>query len=383
MHICFVYPGFPPEEHAGGIGTYIYEMTNIISSFGIKVTVISRSINKKSKYEKIGTIDLYRIGSGYGRKFETGGHLKIYKKVLELIKKIDSENTITTIEACDWGGEAFFLTDIFLDRLIVRCHTPSFVSELYNPSNKPYLSQAIKRSEKSVLQKVRRIISPSQCLISEIKKHISITAEEVVEPYLISVADIKIKKKYSINNKIKVLTVGRVEERKGQDIVLATIEKLYKKGVGVEYYIVGSDTPSGNKYESMFNFFLSKLDNKIFKNIHFLGVLDRKKILEGYRDYDIYINASRFDNYPFTVLEAMAAGLPIIANNNSGMKEQIEDGFNGVLFNGTSNDLSKKIMELLNSEDERIRLGRNAINTIIKKHSPKYIKKNINNLLFN
>jgi alpha-acetolactate decarboxylase len=70
MHICLIYPGYPPESHAGGIGTFIEELVSTLSHNGNHVIdIISRSDNFGDHVKKLsGKITLYRLGENINAK---------------------------------------------------------------------------------------------------------------------------------------------------------------------------------------------------------------------------------------------------------------------------------------------------------------------------
>jgi len=271
IHICLIYPGYPPETHAGGIGTYVYEIVQALSSFPIDISIISRSENFIDKTEKIkSNVILYRIGENSRAKtdnqllFRNKGFTSHYKKILDKVYEINNKKKIDIIESCDWGAEGYLLLNDFYDKLIVKCHTPSFVSESYNINNNAYLSSEIKKKEQEFISSAKNIICPSISLIQEMQKYITLSGRIIIEPYPVSIDLILKKKNYSIDNShMKLLTVGRVEERKGQDIIIKTIEKLSTKNIYTTLDIIGSDTVIGNG-GFISNVFLST----VTKNIH-------------------------------------------------------------------------------------------------------------------
>ncbi len=63
----------------------------------------------------------------------------------------------------------------------------------------------------------------------------------------------------------------------------------------------------------------------------FLGALPRQKVLELFRAGDASLLSSSWENFPHTVVEALAVGTPVIATRTGGVAEVLEDGVNGLL----------------------------------------------------
>ena len=214
-------------------------------------------------------------------------------------------------------------------------------------------------------------------MLTEISKYISFSGKTIVEPYLIQTNDIPYKNIYSLSTIPSLLSVGRIEARKGQDIIIQALHEISTRELHLTLY--GSDTPISAS-TSILDQWLSEVPKLVASNVKHLGCIPRDSMLRSYKDFDIYICSSRFDNYPFTVLEAMAAGLPVIAHNVSGMKEQIIDGETGMFFDGCPADLAEKISILLADETLRAQIGRRARQQIESHHSPKSIENSVTNM---
>jgi len=140
-----------------------------------------------------------------------------------------------------------------------------------------------------------------------------------------------------INNvtDFKFLFVGRLINQKGVDILLKSFSVIQ----GATLYIVGA-----GKEEKKLLDMSEKLN--ISKRVKFLGI--RKDVPEIYNSVDCFILPSRFEGLGIVVLEAMAAGLPIIVSDFDAVHDIVSDGVNGVIFKNEDSDglsqLMKKIM---------------------------------------
>lgn len=77
--------------------------------------------------------------------------------------------------------------------------------------------------------------------------------------------------------------------------------------------------------------------------------------------FHIYLITSLYEGMPYSVLEALSYGLPLVATNVIGNNEVVEDGYNGFLFNMKSvNEGVEKIQLLLNNREMAVRFGLNS-----------------------
>jgi len=132
------------------------------------------------------------------------------------------------------------------------------------------------------------------------------------------------KKIYS-GESIKILTIGRLVEKKGHQYAIRAIAKISEKYKNIEY-LIGGEGPLRDKLESLVS------DLKIKNYVKFLGAVDQDEVLELYRIAHIFIlpsvTASDGDQegQGLVVQEAQACGLPVISTLHNGIPEGVIDG---------------------------------------------------------
>jgi phosphatidylinositol alpha 1,6-mannosyltransferase len=158
-----------------------------------------------------------------------------------------------------------------------------------------------------------------------------------------------------INNKIVLLYVGRVAPEKDIDVLYHSyidIEAKYGDKVAL---IITGDGPELSRYKKIFP-----------KNTIFTGYKKGKELAEIYASSDIFVFPSPTETFGNVVLEAMASGLPVIVPNAGGVKDIVQDGINGLVFNaGDCTELKNTIIGLINNESSRNSLRINARKTAL------------------
>ncbi len=90
-------------------------------------------------------------------------------------------------------------------------------------------------------------------------------------------------------------------------------------------------------------------------------VKDASRMPVYYRAADVYFHPSRADTAPFSVLEAMASGLPVVATSVGGIAEQVEDGRSGYLAApGDSEAMAARLGQLVASPAKSEAMGKQA-----------------------
>lgn len=200
------------------------------------------------------------------------------------------------------------------------------------------------------------VISPSKSLadtLSEegLKKPIRIIPNGVDTDLFVPMsADQKetVKKSHGIDG-LSVVYMGRVSYEKSIDKAIGAFAKFLKNGnnKNVKLMIIG-DGPDRKKLEDL----AKKL--KIEKNIIWTGILRGKDLAAATGCNDVFITASKSENAPLSVLEAMACGLPLVAAGEKGLKELVKDGENGCLCQADDEiEMSQKLEEILGNKLKR------------------------------
>jgi len=101
----------------------------------------------------------------------------------------------------------------------------------------------------------------------------------------------------------------------------------------------------------------------------FLGNVPNHKLPELLNQHELFILPSLWEGMPKTLLEAMACGLPVIGTNVTGINEVIKDGENGILCDTDPDSIRQAIIRLMEDEELKKRLGRNARKTIEQDYS--------------
>lgn len=149
----------------------------------------------------------------------------------------------------------------------------------------------------------------------------------------INFQNIEPKSQYVLSKKFKIVQVGRLyHEKKGQDILIKALHQLvFKCGLDIELDFLG-DGPSRE--------YLLRLAEslKIDDKIRFMGNQSRNLIYKCLKNYDILVQPSIYEGFGLTVIEGIAAGLPVVVSNNDGPAEIVKEIGCGWTFEPQSHD---------------------------------------------
>jgi glycosyltransferase involved in cell wall biosynthesis len=137
------------------------------------------------------------------------------------------------------------------------------------------------------------------------------------------------------------------------DVVVRAFAEVRKKFPDARLDLVG-----GGALEGEIRNLVRTMD---LSGVNFAGVAARSQIGRFYDDADIFINASRLDNMPVSILEAFAAGLPVVSTEPEGMRYVVEHGRTGLLSPpGDAAALARNVIRVLEDAELAEQLVANA-----------------------
>ncbi|MBN1121753.1 MAG: glycosyltransferase family 4 protein [Anaerolineae bacterium] len=152
----------------------------------------------------------------------------------------------------------------------------------------------------------------------------------------------------------KIISVGRLEWKKGYDYLLAALARLKRSGVAFQAEIVG-----GGALFAELRFSIDDLD--LASEVQLVGRIAPSEVLDRLRRADLFVLSSYEEGIANAALEAMAAGLLVVTTAAGGMAEAIRDGVDGYVVPVRDIPaLADRIERLLIDPALRERMGRSA-----------------------
>lgn len=162
-------------------------------------------------------------------------------------------------------------------------------------------------------------------------------------------------------NAPSAVMVGRIVEQKDPLLFVRVARAIHERNPEARLVWIG-DGPLRSKMENA---------------ARDAGLLGRALIVAGHREdarrlyaaFDVFLMTTRWEGMPYAALEAMTAGLPIVAVNVPGMDEIVDDGTTGRLTEPDENALADEVLKLFDDPDLRKAYGVAAKRRIEERHS--------------
>lgn len=180
---------------------------------------------------------------------------------------------------------------------------------------------------------------------------------------------LELRRKLSIQeDDFVILFVGRLGKEKSVDVLIEGEKEIIKKHRNVKLLIVG-DGPDMGHFKKMVK------EYHLEKNVIFTGKVPYDDIPLYYEAADLFATASKTETQGLTVIEAMAASLPVLAINDDSFRIVVVDELNGYLFEDLK-DYLKKVDYLVNNQKVLSKMSKQA-RVSAETHSSKYFAERV------
>lgn len=231
---------------------------------------------------------------------------------------------------------------LFWSSIIARLATPSKVKLFYSnhclQSLDAFQNRLYRLLEKALYNKRHTLISVSKTVEADYKNFIKVKGRHVVLHNFVDDRFFSLKKMIrSTSITLKCIAVGRLATQKNWAFLLAAFSKLKGEDISLDIYGTGE---LKEKLEAIKNEY--ELEKVQFKGLH-------RNIEQVLPHYDLFISGSLYEGHPVSVLEAMAAGIPLLLSDIPVMHEAAQEF--AVYFDlADTQDFVEKIMFLKNNE---------------------------------
>jgi glycosyltransferase involved in cell wall biosynthesis len=227
--------------------------------------------------------------------------------------------------------------------------------------HKTFFTPVFSFFQQKVYNKADRIIALSTEIQEIIKKKIPKRKEKVVFiPNFVDSSVFVPEKK----NENKIIFVGRLDKEKGISLLIEVLGELKNK-FDFELIVLGQGP------------LRKELELKAVKTgikFNFFGHINHSELPFFFSYSSVFVLPSFFEVMPVVVLEAMSSGCAVIASDAFGVKNQIDSGKNGFVFEkGSKEQLKEKLAELLSSHSLCSSFGSNAREKVLNEFDVKVI----------
>lgn len=239
--------------------------------------------------------------------------------------------------------------------VVITPHGPTDIMRKERIRSHPKLEQRLRRG----LQEAAGITAISRNIFKEIVSVGGFTEEKVhIVPNGVNLADFREVEPFR-SDRPYILAMGRMVAQKGFDQLIATFAEIADQVPDLQLFMAG---------EGIHRLDYEQLSRRLGMQdrVRFLGLVQGAQKISFLKGAKFFICPSRFEPFGIVVLEALAAGIPVIANRVGGIPDIIDHQVHGLLVDAESTEeLGKAIVDLYKSPRACEEMGANALDRAV------------------
>lgn len=373
MNILLVTPFFPPDT--GGVATFTDSLQRSLRDRGHKVHVLTQGPSHKivqcAGLANTTAYEFY-MRTPWLQEARLKGFLAFLgyfiPTILRLRSFIKEKRIDLIVLEYPMGFMLYFLFFKLLagTKTVVGIHGNDITSLHLSPIYEQWLVKRIIRQADWLLAHSSSLLSEAETLLGELN------ANKSYLPYGVEMARLCALVGTSADHfrlplGPYILTVAKLRQHKGLDVLLHAIKKLGAVAAGYRFVFVG-DGPEAEALKQL----ASRLG--IADATVFTGELQLPVVSKLYEDCEFFVLPSRVEPFGIVLLEAMVFGKAVLATKVGGVKEFVSDGDNGILVEPDDCDaLAKQIGRLISARELRTRIGENGRRLVEEKYDYGFI----------
>jgi phosphatidylinositol alpha-1,6-mannosyltransferase len=336
--ILFISSEFPPGP--GGIGNQAYNVVRFLNleEFNVDVATISDFIDKEEGI-RFDSAQPFRIWRFKRYKLSFLNILSRWFLVYRLIRRNKYNAIICSGRFSLWTG--LIMKHLFTIKTIGIAHGGDI-----NPTGK-----ALKIVTTSAVRSFDTVIAVSRYTAKKLDLHKNQNLKVIPNGLDPNEININRNKRSNLKGNPRLLSVGSLWRRKGQQNVIKKLPDLIHRFPDLHYHCVGFA-----KEKEYFSQLLNECE--VQDKVTFYGMVSRNELFEKYKGADIFFMLSEeqksgdFEGFGIAVLEANIFGVPAVGSKHSGIEDAISHKFSGIIVDKDNTDeVIEAIHEIISNYD--------------------------------
>ncbi len=352
MRVALVGDEYYPD--IGGASHYAFELSLKLVKLGIEPVMITHAHPGQLEEEEIAGVRIKRVkGLVLNNPHRAASPLLFHR-----CHKYIQDGKFDVVHGLDIYSSMAQMAVCFAHRhripCVITCHTVV---------DSPF-SIFLQRPIGLALSKSDRLIAVSQAaarfshLLGFPEKRITVVPNGVdLSCFNGEVDAFLMREELGIGDEPLIVTASRLIKRKNPELLISAFAKVLKDVPDAKLVIAGSGREKDNLSRKIRSL---NITNSVFM----VGGLAKEKVAQLMAAADIFALPSEVESFGLVLLEASAAGVPVVCSNSGGVPEVFQDGFNALLYPpGDDNAMAKAIICLIQDRKLAKKISANAVET--------------------
>ncbi|MFN4895165.1 MAG: glycosyltransferase family 4 protein [Pseudomonadota bacterium] len=359
----------------GGIGVQMYLVAKCLVEAGHSVEFFTKGLtgaHPDMASQLPAGIRVHFVSSHSTPDWDYLPSLSYARRAERLVRKVHEQSELDLLLVTDFGGESLFLQLAPLLRrdgrdvpMVMTIHGASRDVNQANLRTLTLEDEIICLQEEIAIACSSVCLAPSQIYWKQILERLDLAEMPVRiipnffnrELFSDPIPSVSSGSEHKSDRK-KIVFVGRLEYRKGIDILLAAFDRVASSRSDIELHIVGRDL-EWSEYKGYFSeYWLSKLSLEVAQMVHFHGHKSPEELKSLIQSAYVAVFPSRWEPFGIVALEAMATGMPVVVTAGTGLAEIVGARYELLIDRDSSDsDLERVLKKVIDDDVLRDRIG--------------------------
>jgi L-malate glycosyltransferase len=355
---------------AGGVGTSIVRIARGLSTrYNMQVDILMLNSSNRAEFnphgrngiiqldQRIEDVTLFKLASWTGGTSQAQRWVDMHYALLELAQERQYD-LIQAFYASITGFPAVYAAHELNIPSIVSIRGNDIIEDVFNTERFPYLKWALENATQFTAVS-QEGLNRARILSARPTKGRVILNSIRPQDFAEGTQDLQLPRPV-------IGSLAVFKNKKGLEVLLCAFSMLLKRYPTAHLLLAGFVIP---EEQDRFERFITKYN--LEHKITITGHISRQDALRYLRNMDVFAFTSLHDGCPNTVLEAMLAGIPIVATRSGAVPELIEDGKHGLLVRpGSATELCEAMARMLDAGTDRYRYGEQARERVLTRFAP-------------
>jgi glycosyltransferase involved in cell wall biosynthesis len=379
LHIALWSPAWPLAQYQNGIVTYVHWMRPALEALGHRVSIFTSELGagvadrdvhlaRQHPWKTVARLLTPKKPSWEDGVFEFSQLMA--SKLLRVHRK-NPIDVVEMEESFGWNAEVSRRAGI---PVVVRLHGPSFLTFTEEALTTDFAQRRIAR-EGEALRQAQMIVSPSRKALLQTIERYQLSSPEmhhIVNPLTMD-EDTPLWRLGDCDRE-SILFVGRFDLLKGADVVLQAFRSALRQRPQLRLIFVGPDrglSIATGKVVSFEQYREELFPAELRDRVQYLGSMANRDVVQLRTRCMVTVVSSRFEMAPYTLVEAMFQGCPVVCTDAGGCPEIVTHEVTGRLArSGNPESFAAEILAVINDPAGAERLGQAARRYVLERHAP-------------
>jgi glycosyltransferase involved in cell wall biosynthesis len=355
MRVALVGDEYYPD--IGGASLYALELSLQLVRLGIETVVITHKHPGQAEEEEIDGVKIKRVKGWVlnhpHRTFSPLLFCRCYKYILDekfdVVHGLDVYSTMAIM--------VIPFARIFRIPCVLTCHTAR--GSAFQIFLQRFLGWMFRVGDRLIA--VSRASARFSRLLGFSEKRITVVPNGVdLSCFNGKIDALAMREELRIGDEPLVATALRLIKGKSPDLLISAFARVLEVVPDAKLVIAGSGREEDNLSRQI-------KDLDAANSVFMMGKLPKERVAQLMAAANVFVLPSKIESFGLTLLEASAAGVPVVCANAGGIPEVFQDGFNALLYPpGDDDAMAKAIIRVIQDKELAKRMSANAVDTANK-----------------